>query len=331
MKKILTAGLMALAIAGVTSVTKAAPVKDMDLDVSGLGQIVYGWSQQTGSNDGMDIGRLRINLAAKPAEHVSAYASIEGTNMTALGGALDQPGDSRVVDMYVDLTYLPQVTARIGQFATPNSYELNTNLYELETIRYSQGVGTFSMRDRGIALIAKPIPEIGVTVWGLNGNGAVSGAFANNNDSALYGAQVDWNAMKDLSFKGWGLMANDSGNIPGADQKQAALGLGGDFKWEGLHLSGEYNTGNAKLAGVKTEATELLGTAAYTIPQTAFQAVARYDRLDNKVAGVKAGRSTVGTLGVNWNFEKNARVQLAREFRKGKSNDNTDLMLSVKF
>jgi len=324
MKKIFAAGLMALAIAGVSSVSKAAPVKDMDLDISGLAQLSYSWSQVTGSNDGFDTARLRINLAAKPAEHVSAYASIEGTDNVS------PTADSRIVDMYVDLTYLPWVSARIGQFATPNSYELNTNEYNLDTIRYSQGVGVYSMRDRGVALSGQPIKELGWVIFGLNGVGTVTGANDNNNDSALYGGQLNWQALSNLSFKLWGLSTNDTGLVAGADQKEDAIGFGGDFKYEGFHVYGELNDGNKKVAGVKNDMTEYVVTGTYTIPETGVMLVGRYDLGKSKTAGVKNADVKVATVGVNWDFEKNARVQLMREIWAG-DNDNTDLLLSVKF
>lgn len=329
MKKILTVGLMAVAIAGFTTITKAAPVKDMDLDISGLAQLSYQASDGT-FNNGFDLAHLRLNFAAKPAEKVSVYAAIEGTK--------NSDGDSRVVDLYTDLTYLPWVTARIGQFATPNSYELNTNEFELETIDYTQAAGNFGMRDRGVVFFGTPIPEIGWSAWALNGNGAVTGAFSNDDDGSLFGAQLDWKALENLSFKLWGMMSPKSV----VNDKFDGLGLGVNYKYAGFHLQAEYNAGTDTNTAttLKLDTTEYNVTGSYMIPETTLQLVGRYDVLKSEsiVAGAVADNpdSKQGTIGLNWNFEKNARVQVMRKISSSSNSglpktNETDVLLSVKF
>jgi len=321
---------MAAAIAGFSTMTKAAPVSDMDLDISGLGQISYSWSENT-NNDGLDIARLRLNFAAKPAEHVAFKAQIEGgdnTSPMAFGlTGMDGTADSRIVDMYVDLTYLEGISARIGQFALPNSYELNTNEFDLETINYSIGAGMFGVRDRGIMLFGKPIPEFGWSAWGANGEGAITGASNNTDDAAIYGLQADWNPMQNLGFKLWGMMQQDSV----VNDKLDAIGLGVNYTYEGFHLFGEYNTATDEAAAGDIDTDEWFINGSYKIPETNVQVVLKYDDLQQDQAGVSLADVQILTAGVNWNFEKNARVQLTREFVDGDNNDNTDLLLSVRF
>ena len=353
MKKLIATGLAVAFIAGMTTITMAKPVSEMDLDISGLAQFNYNWSEIDTADDELDTARLRLKFAAQPAENVSIYAELEGTNNIS-GGAWgsnvptdpnavvgDGAADSRIVEMYTDLTYIEWMTARIGQFALPNSYELNVDEYDLETIRYSQGVGIFGTRDRGIMLFGQPIPEFGWAITVMNGGGAITGANNDVDDLSAYGLQLDWNPLTNLNFKLWGQFQDDDAqNVsPDAD----AFGLGFNYTYQGFHLMGEYNDADveATAGAVTTERdiTQWFLHASYIIPETTLQIVLRYDKHDmDRTVGAAAAVNDIDkhitTAGFNWDFEKNARLQLMHQFVGGTgmgSQDSTDLMLAVRF
>lgn len=385
MKKFILTGIAALTIAGFSTVTKAAPVGDMDVDISGLAQISASFTEQNANigsgNDTIDINRLRINLSAMPAEKIKLYAALEGTSNisgTAKGAAgapnvmydtpnevptdndiadtllnMDGVADSRLVDLYADISYVDWVSLRVGQFPLPISYELNTPEFDLETINYTMAAGIFGKRDRGFVLSGSPVPDVlKLSLAVTNGNGAITGASNDDDDLSNFALQVDWKIIPGLSGKLWGAWAQDSIQTNGiavvnSNNDTDAFGLGVDYKYEGFHLSAEYNDASIKVNPATLAAntsddqdiTEWNLTLGYTIPETGVQLVARYDTLDfddTTVAGaVKTNTQIVDTdvitAGVNWNFEKNAKLQIMREFVEGSDNDNLDILLSLKF
>lgn len=346
MKKLIATGLAAAFALGMSSISMAKPLSELDLDLSGLAQINASWSEIDGANDELDLARLRLKLGAKPAEHVALKLQFEETNNIS-GGAwgdnysrfsglnADGASDGRIVDMYVDLTYIPEVSARIGQFALPNNYEILTDEYDLETINYSMGVGVFGTRDRGVMLFGQPIPEFGWAIFGTNGSGAITGATNDTGDQANYGLKLDWNPLENLNFKIWGAMAEEDTAAPGLTNEMDAFGIGFNYTYQGFRLTGEYNDADSENAAAESDITEYYVHASYIIPETDLQLVLRYDKLDEDTAGANVTDVDVLTAGFNWNFEKNARVQLMHEFvdesaGMGES-DRTDLMLSVRF
>jgi len=358
MKKLIVTGLAAAFALGMSSLAMAKPVSDMDLDISGLAQINASWSERQNIDDEIDLARLRLNFSAKPADHVSVYAELEATdNRSGSDGAWgdlmarcaatgctssDGIADSSIADLYVDLTYIPEVSARIGQFALPISYELNTDEYDLETINYTLGVGDFGVRDRGIMLFGKPIPEFAWAVFGMNGAGAITGANNDVDDQSSYGLKLDWNPLENLNFKIWGNFQEETGtsgglvSATGSSSDVDAFGLGANYTYQGFRLMAEYNNKDTERNNAENDVTEWFLHASYIIPETDLQVVARYDKYDTD-DGVAATADTdvhVTTVGLNWNFEKNARVQLMHEFVGGdgvNEMDGTDLMLSVRF
>lgn len=360
MKKLIATGLAAALIAGISTISQATPVGEMDIDISGIGQMTYSWSQQNTVNDELDLTRLRLNVNAQPAENVSFISQFELTNNisngTAAGPNLQNAGaagnniptdpnnaaladgtsDSRIIDMYIDLTYLEWMTARIGQFANPVSYELNTKEYELETINYSMGVGIFGVRDRGIMVFGQPIPEFGWNLWGLNGNGAITGANNDTDDQATYGLQFDWNPLENLNFKLSGQFQEETAATADMD----AFGIGFNYSYAGFHLFGEYNDADVEMGtgatAYEADITEWFINASYVIPETTLQLVLRYDKMDldsrtGAAAAVNDVDTNITTAGFNWDFEKNARLQVMREFVDGSDNDNFDVMLGIRF
>ncbi|MFH1539526.1 MAG: porin [bacterium] len=364
MKKSLITFLATIMIAGLVNIASAVPIEDLKVDISGLGQWGYHVSQITGDDDEFDTNRLRIKISAQPAENVKFYAALEGTNNTSAMAAgnnvpancliCDGAADSRLVDMNVTLTYLEWVTVIIGQLPSPVSYELNTDEYDLETINYSQIVG-IANRDRGIGLIIPLHPELSLITWVLNGSGAISGATNNPDDRYAYGAMLEYQPYQEFKVKLFGhftdtdtdvVIASNAANAVDVD----AWGGGLDYKWYGFRVMGEYvharlkmsNAAGAQTGTAKTE--EWYAHGSYEIPKTDLQIVARYDRYDPDTTSGAAGandETQITTIGMNWDFEQDCRLQLMHQFMKreyipagpgsDRNADQTDVQLSVRF
>lgn len=360
MKKSLLTILVTVMIAGLVNIASAVPIEDLKVDISGLGQWGYHVSQQNADDDEFDTNRLRLKFSAQPAENVKFYAALDGTNNISAGAfgsqvpananITDNAADSRLVDMYVTLTYLEWATVLIGQMPTPVSYELNTDEYDLETINYSMLVG-IANRDRGIGLIIPLHPELTFLTWVLNSTGAITGATNNVDDRYAYGAMLEYQPYNEFKVKLFGhFMDTDTPNLDAQgnslDADIDAWGGGLDYKWYGFRVMGEYVNAKIKLsnaAGVaagsaKTEEYYVHGS--YEIPRTDLQIVTRYDRYDpDTTAGSANDQTKITTVGLNWDFEQDCRLQLMHQFMKrdylaanaGRNDDLTDVQLSVRF
>jgi len=358
MKKVLMTAVAAALIAGTFSVAQAKKVEDMNVDITGLAQLGYMAAQSAAvpNNDSFTVNRLRIKLAAQPADKVKFNGALEvgKGGFGANGTGLFPTPDSRIVDAFVTLSYLDWATIKIGQMPSPVSYELGADEYGLETINYSQLVGNMVNRDRGAAIIIPVTDVVGLSAWILNGEGAIDGATAAIDDSPAYGAMINVKPVKDLSFKAWGnfnSFKNDGAALnalPGlggtftagrkSQLKADAYGIGGDYKIAGFHFMGEYAADTLKAKDTvgsigSLKQREYVIHVSYEIPQTNLQLVARYDKWDpNKT--VKGDESKITTLGFNWNFEKDARLQVMEELKSetpSVKNNTTMVQLSVRF
>jgi predicted porin len=248
--------------------------------------------------------------------------------------------------MYLVFKHLDWATIVAGQLATPVSYELQTDVADLETINYSQFVG-IANRDRGVG-INIPFKNVNarLAAWVLNGTGGINGAIDDIDDRSNFGAMFEMTPVEPLSFKVFanlGNLSDNTGLLPGSvgtnltEMDVDAYGAGVNYKSGPVHLFGEYvqakikitdEVTSARLSSSKTREWYVHGS--YAIPDTDLQLVARYDKYDPNTA-VTNDDMKVTTAGLNWNFDKNARVQIMREFNKGADNDDLDIQLTVKF
>ena len=358
MKRLFAGILTAALVVGISASAHAVKLKDMKLDVSGLLQTGIHSSETAGSDDELDIDRLRLRIRANPAEDVMFFTQLEltdhrspntfGSNVPPQSVLPDGTADNRIVDMYLVFTQLDWVTVLLGQMPTPVSYELNTDEYELETINYSSFVG-LANRDRGAGLVFPISKEVKMIGWLLNGVGAIDGANNDLDDRNNFGAMLEWSPEPPFSMKLWtnqGDYKDNQGILGPAgdwiDRDVDAYGFG--FNWErgGFHIFGEYalaettdvnmgplNTGNTLLRNQETDLYVL--HFSYRIPETDFQLVARYDEYDPDNSA-QNDDSEIVTAGINWDFEENARFQITYEFHDGLDDDNEiDALLSVRF
>jgi len=357
--KRLISGLTAIVFAiGLGASASATTLKDMNVDVSGIMQAGLNFSQVQGADDDFDIERMRLRLRAMPEENLMFFTQIEltdnyspaasGSNVPSNAILGDGAADSRLVDLYVAFTYLDWVTLLVGQMPTPVSYELNTDEYSLETINYSSFVG-LANRDRGAGLVFPVSHEVQFITWLLNGVGAITGANNDIDDRNNYGAMIGWQPDEDFNTKIWVnigdyrdntilpmLTAQTAGDW--IDRDIEAIGTGFDWTPGNFRLMGEYAhaettdlnmTTNAAIQNPETEIFYL--HLSYKIPETNLQLVTRYDKYDPDTFTSNDDTEIV-TAGLNWDFEKNARLQLMHEFRDGVDNSNIfDMLLSVRF
>lgn len=345
--------VLSLVIIGKTA--SAAPLKDSNIDFKGLAQFIYSWDEDNG-NDQFDNARLEVNLTAKPNEHITVFTSLDFSGNTSVmysddpfapvfykgnvgsrHAFMDGSADDTIVDMFADISYIDNLTFRVGQFPLPISYELNTPAFDLETIQYNQGIGTFGLRDRGLIAFGDPSDKISVAGWITNGAGAITGATNDTNDDrSSYGLQLDVFPVDYFSVKIWGMWGDQNAAWTGVETDQDAYGLGLDYAAHGFHFFTEYNymekdTGTTSTSKYKYR--QWYAHASQKIPNTNLQAVVRYDSFrytTSAIASNPAWYGKITTAGVNWEFEKNAKLQLMHEFITGPF-DATDLQLSVKF
>lgn len=338
MKKTTFVSMIVFLLLVIPSIHTRAEIK---ADVEGLAQFIYSWGEQDGDDDQMDVSRVLVNFTGRPAEKVYVFVSLEQTNHTSPNAAgarnalKDGDSDSRIVDAYADLSYWEKVTLRVGQFPLPNSYELNTAPYDQETIMYSQGVGTFSYRDRGVIVFADPTPEFGWSGWIVNGAGAISGAESSNDDRSDFGVQLDYYPTSSFSMKAWGMWGEDASNISAFDQKYDAFGLGLDYAIRNFHFFAEYNDMDWEQGGTKQfDYQEWYLHTSHKLPGTDVQVVLRYDVYDKDSWDSDPNKEIdqkITTLGLNWDFEKNSRLQIMRDFVEDSDYDKLDVQLSVRF
>lgn len=354
---------LAAFLIGISSMANAVKMSDMQVDASILAQFGYKWSEENGSDDQLDTNRFRIRLRAMPTEGIMLFTQLEGTdNLSPMAAGSNVPSnaklpfndgvgnDSRIVDLYAVITYWEWATFIIGQSPSPVTYELNTDEFDLETIDYSQFVG-IANRDRALAAAFRLSPEVGLSVWRLNGTGAITGAYNDIDDRGVYGFNLDWNAPVEgkLNLKVFGNFGSTSD--PALDAQYFggrkteinvdAWGFGTDYRTGPFHLMGEYVQGkidifneqdSVDLGSDKTKTWYLHG--AYEIPESDLQLVLRYDTYDPDT-GTANDERDITTLGMNYNFHKNARLQLMHEFMDGPNPDpddnNTEIQLSVRY
>jgi hypothetical protein len=346
---IITAALLGLSVSPIF----ATPMKESNVDFSGLVQFIYSWDQDQG-NDQLSISRARIILDAKPAEKVKFHASLDFSGNTSSFMPLQNPlplnnlkgiigsrysfmdgyADSILTDVYADLGYIKNVTVRVGQFPLPNSYELNIPDYDLESIQYNQGIGTFGLRDRGLIIFGKPSPNIGISGWLTNGAGAISGAtHDNSNDRNSYGLQLDISPVDFFSMKVWHAWSDNSHDSWAQDSTSYGAGL--DYAHRGFHFYSEFNRADENRGVTSFIANNLYRqwfvSASQRMPHSDLQAVLRYDvfKYSSSIINCNCDRE-ITTTGFNWDFEKNAKLQIMHDFINGPY-DETNMQLSLRF
>jgi len=375
MKKLIK-GLVVVAMAAVIATpafAKTASIKVGDketkLDISGFAQValinnqvnastlggnvaggktigIGDYSLSAAGNTSFTLNRLQVNFTAEPSENIGFKSTVElGRNFK---------GDTRIVDAMVDLKYLKPVTFRVGQFALPIGFELEKSPYDLDFINYTLLTSLFAQRNRGIMAYGDITPNIDFNLGIANSvyDGNLTGVSnESSSDSKQLFGRLGVTPVKDLNLALFMDYDNRKGNplaLAGAVTKTKVFswGLGGNYTYAGFGFEGAYADMKVAAANVGRTLKEkdLYGAITYKIPETSLQLLARYERSKGladsaAVAGTVTPVAKVLTAGINWNFDKNARLQLQREFwtsnsaltPKANVNDVTMLQLSIAF
>ncbi len=349
-------------------VSEAKQMKDMDVDVSGVLQAGYSWSEIANTNDQFDISRMRLRLKGSVNADVSYFTELELAGNTsssyapaaipsgtpasnlnlsnAAGSRLaqkDMGADSRLVMAYVDLNYWGKTTIlktiRIGQMPRGSNYELAIPVDQLETINYSTNVGQFGKYVRGVQFKLKPYRWMSLGIGIDNGNGGITGTDGALDDSTSWGVKATFFPKDYMQIKAFFRNVNKSEWMPDAQ----CYGGGMIYKYAGFNFMSEYYGCNpdplndGTKSTVEADITSWFMHVSYIIPDTKLQLVARYNEFEKEVSSRTTGAQVsdydlqITTLGFNWMFDKNTRLQVMREMIDGEDNDSTDVQLQIKF
>jgi len=371
MKGLMTAGMVAVLATSAFAKTASIKVsdKEMKLDISGFVQAAYITNQgnntvngsvigigdyalnpaaQPGnSNDTFTINRAQVNFTAQPSDNIMIKTTAElGRNFnTAIN-------DSRIVDAIIDLSYFKPVTLRVGQFATPFGTEIEKSPYDLDFVNYSLLTTLMAKRTRGAMIYGDITENVSFDLGVSNqlGNGSLTGAGNElSSDSSAEFGRLSIVPVENLKFDlSIGYQKYWDGTIVAASKiktKDTIIALDGAYTYMGWGFEAAYAEMKDVAPGaggvsVTQKDRDLYGAITFKIPETSLQLVTRYER--NKMtdssspAGTVAPVAKVLTAGINWNFDKNARLQLQREFWSSdvsnvNENDLSVLQLGVSF
>jgi len=192
-----------------------------------------------------------------------------------------------------------------------------------------------AVRDRGMAATYAPSKVIQFKGWLSAGEGTVNGAQTSVDDRNEYGALIQVNPYDNLSFK---VVGHEFTSDSALYREGSAFGGGYTYKIGNFTSMGEMGLFDYDQVGVNNEMTIYYAQLGYKVPKTDFQFVGRYDfrnaKTFNAATGVKLtdADSKIKTVGVNWDFDKNARVQLEHNFKSANgAEDDTTVQLGVKF
>ncbi len=360
MKKALFAAAMTAMIAGAGVMSQAVPLAEARIDISGFAQMGYtfgdGGLQQ---NDQLQINRSRIKLIAVPSEKVKLVSQFEFAKVYTDPSNVN--GSTHLLDLYAVLDYFKPVEILAGQIPAPFAYEATISPYNYELISStSMASEGLVIRERGLAA-SYPINDMVTTkAWVSNGGGQALGSQYATDDRNDYGAMVEVKPVDNFSFKIVAHKFNESDKVSEVGSVLTngdGTAFGGGFKYNygAFAVTAEYgnidvdvdNILNARIPalvapGIAASVEDEIWyfQASYKVPDTNLQLVGRYDSADKVIAPAGGGASIdsdrqTTILGVNWDFDKNARLQLERSFIESKglySNyDKTKLQLAVKF
>lgn len=291
--------------------------------LAGYTQIRYQNLEESSKNSGFDIRRARLDAKGNfsPYFGYRLQTDFAGTSTGAFAKLLDAYAEVKLAD-YFNLT--------IGQQKVALSYENQVSDNKSESIDRSQVVealvargkdviGNHNGRDIGIQVNGnlfktndRFLAEYYVGLY----NGAGINTATDNNKNKDVAARLVLHPIPGLDlggsyYDGVGNYLVNSTDTKTQNRGRTRWGAELGYEWNGLSLHSEYLEGkdnDISRSGYYVQA------AYYILPQK-LQAIAKYDNYDpNKD---KSGDvSTLYTLGVNYLFSPNAKLQVAYTFKQ---------------
>jgi phosphate-selective porin OprO/OprP len=302
------------------NITAGKPVK-----ISGYTQLRYQSLQEDGKNDSFDIRRSRLDIKGNLTPQFDYEFQGEWAGSSP-----------KLLDAVLGYTISPELRFSGGQIKLPFSLENVTSDAKMETINRSQIVEALAARKKDV-IGDQNGRDIGVQASGSlfkSGDRAIvdyaigvfDGAGINatdNNDQKDLAGRIVVHPIPGLDVGGSFYHGDDRwGNNSTSNQTRDRVGAEFAYYYKSLDLKGEYIRG--KDGSTKKDGWYLL--AGYYVIPNVVQGVVKYDSFDpdrNK----DDNRTNVTTLGLNWNVNKWALLQLDYEFKteQGTAIDNNVL------
>jgi hypothetical protein len=303
-----------------------------NIQLAGYTQVRYQNLEEAGKKSGFDIRRARLDAKGTISPYFSyrLQTDFAGTSTGAFAKLLDAYAEVKLAD-YFNLT--------IGQQKVALSYENQVSDNKSESIDRSQVVealvargkdviGNHNGRDIGIQVNGslfnindRPLVDYQVGVF----NGAGINVAADNNQSKDVATRLVFHPLAGLDlggsyYDGVGNYLVTSTDKATKNKGRTRWGAELSYEWQNLSLRSEYLKGKDNIV---TKAGYYVQVGYYILPKE-FQAIAKYDNYDpNKDKADDA--STLYTLGLNYFFNPNARLQVAytiKEEQGPKVNNN---------
>lgn len=274
---------------------------NQSLRLNGFTQVEYGHLEN--STDGFRIRRARLSLGGEILRNIHYKLQVDAVKSPIL------------LDAQIEIHLKTQVKLRFGQFKVPFSLENLTSSSALDTISRSQTVEKLcpgrdiraSGRDIGVILN-------GGFSWVEYALGIFNGSGINQNDSneqkdiagRLVFYPVD-SLSFGLSYYRGGYSLQQGGPI--LDKKRTGLEIA--FVQKKLSLKGEYIFASDE----NDERNGWYVQGGYALILERIQAIVKYDSVD-KNADILEGRIEAITIGLNWFFSKNTKLQINYVYNK---------------
>jgi Phosphate-selective porin len=289
------------------------------IQLAGYTQVRYQNHEETGKKSGFDIRRARLDFKG----NISPYFGYR--LQSDFGGT-----SVKLLDAFAEVKLADYFNLTIGQQKVALSYENQISDNKSENIDRSQVVeslvarskdviGNHNGRDIGIQANGSlfkinDLPLLDYYVGLFNGAGINTSA--DNNSAKDVAARLVFHPVKGLDlggsyYDGVGYYLVNSTDKASKSEKRKRWGLELSYEWNNLTLHSEYLKGKDNVI-IRDGYYVQLGY--FILPQK-FQAVGKYDNYDpNKDKANDV--SKVYTLGVNYFFNPNAKVQLAYNFKE---------------
>lgn len=295
-----------------------------NISLSGYTQVRYQNLEEAGKRSGFDIRRARLDAKGivSPYFGYRLQTDFAGTSTGAFAKLLDAYAEVKLCD-YFNLT--------IGQQKVALSYENQVSDNKSESIDRSQVVEALVARGKDV-IGNHNGRDIGIQANGslfkltddrflaeyyvgfFNGNGI--NVSADNNQSKDVAVRLVFHPVSGLDlggsyYDGVGNYLVNSSDKAARNKGRTRWGGELGYEWNGFTLHSEYLEGKDN---VITRNGYYVQAAYYFLPQK-FQVIAKYDSFDpNKDKADDV--STLYTLGVNYLFHSNAKLQVAYTFKR---------------